>query len=70
MAAASPTCFINRVGEVISDAIKVTLLKRPLVSSKNALYVWVSDALQLSVNVLDYASLRKIIHDFDLDAPR
>ena len=50
---------LNNVGEVISDAMKVKLLKRALASSKNALHVRVSDALKLSVNVLDYARLCK-----------
>ena len=61
---------LNIVGEVISYAMKVTLLKRALASSKNALHVRILDALKLSVNVLEYARLRKIIHDFDQDAPR
>ena len=61
---------LNNVGEVVSDAMEVTLLKTALASSKNDLHVRVSDALKLSVNVLDYARLCKIIHDFDQDAPR
>ena len=49
--------------------MKVTLLQRALASSKNALHARVSDALKLSVNVMDYARLRKVIHDFDQDTP-
>ena len=61
---------LKNVGEIVSDAMKVTLLKRCLASSKNALHVRVSDALELFVNVLDYARLCEIIHDFDQNAPR
>ena len=48
---------LNNVGEVISDAMKATLLKRALASSNTALHVRVSVAP--SVNVLDYSRVQK-----------
>ena len=63
-------CFDHKVAilrnldELISDAMKVTLLTRALASSKNSLHIRVADALRVSPQQFNYAQLTKIILDF------
>ena len=61
--------ILRNLDELISDAIKVTLLTRALASSKKSLHIRVADALGVSPQQFNYAKLTKIILDFDHAPP-
>ena len=61
--------ILRNLDELISDAMKVTVLTRALSSLKNSLHMRVADALRVSPQQFNYAQLTEIILGFDRAPP-